>query len=434
MNTLGFEIFIVIFLILINGVFSMSEMAIVSSRKARLQQRADEGHRGSRIALELANNPSRFLSIIQIGITLISILVGAYGDATIGRELDKILSLIPFIAPYSNGLSMVIVIALITYITLIAGELIPKRIALTNAEYIAGLMAPLMKAVSVISSPLVHFLSITTEWSLRFMGIRQSQDLPVTEEEVKLMIEQGAQVGVFEATEQEMVERVFRLADQPVSAIMTPRMDVIWLDVNADTETLFETVSQHEFSHFPVIEDSPDNVIGMIFIRDLLGPVMRHEKVNLKKHLKPAQFIPESMSALEVLERFRKTGTHLALVIDEYGGFQGVVSIKDILEAIVGDLPIASEQSDPELVEREDGSLLVDGKMLVDDLKRHLEVKRLPHEEDGYYHTLGGLIMTHLGRIPVTGDYFDWHGYRFEVVDMDGRRVDKVLIAKQKSD
>ena len=428
MDSLSTQIFIIAALIIANGLFAMAEIAIVSARKARLQQRAEEGDEGARIALELANSPSRFLPTIQIGITLIGIFAGAFGGATIADKLAPELNRISWIAPHGGAVSLSIVVLTITFLSLIIGELVPKQIALQHAERISAAFAPAIRSLAWVASPLVHLLSLSTHLVLRLFGIKPSAETSVTEEEIKLMIEQGTQEGVFEPTEQEMVERVFRLGDRTVNALMTPRPDVIWLDLNDPPEEIQSKITSNSHTHYPVAEDQIDTIIGMVNSKDLLSQNLSCRPIDLRSVLQPALFIPESMSALDLLERFKKKRTHVALVIDEHGGFQGLITTSDVLEAIVGDIPTPGESEEADVIHREDGSWLVDGKVLADELKELLQKDELPFEDENLYQTLGGLVMAFLDRIPRSGNYFDWDGYRFEVVDMDGHRVDKVLI------
>jgi len=428
MDSLSTQIIIIVALIVANGLFSMAEIAIIYARKARLQQRADEGDPRSRIALELANSPSQFLSTVQIGITLVGILAGAYGGATIADKLAPELNRIAWIAPRGGAVSLFVVVLAITFLTLIIGELVPKQIGLQHAERIAAAFAPAMRSLAWVASPLVQLLSLSTQLVLRLCGIKPSTETSVTEEEIKLMIEQGTQEGVFEPTEQEMVERVFRLNDRTVNALMTPRPDVVWLDLQDPPEETQRKITSNSHTHYPVAEDQIDNIIGMVNSKDLLSQNLCCQPIDLRSVLRPALFIPETMSALDVLERFKKKRTHVALVIDEHGGFQGLVTTSDVLEAIVGDIPTPGETEEADVIRREDGSWLVDGKVLADELKEFLQRDELPFEDENLYQTLGGLMMAFLDRIPRSGDHFDWGGFRFEVVDMDGHRVDKVLI------
>jgi putative hemolysin len=428
MDSLTAQIVIVVALIAANGLFAMAEIAVVSARKARLQQRAEDGDRRAQAALELASAPGRFLSTIQIGITLVGILTGAFSGTTIADRLAPELNRIAWIAPHGAAVSLGLVVVAITFLTLIFGELVPKQVALNNAESISAAVAPFMRGLSRLAYPVVHLLSLTTALVLRLFRAPTAPETTVTEEEIKLMIEQGTQEGVFEPTEQEMVERVFRLGDRTVNALMTPRPEVVWLDPDEPSEDIQRKITGNTHTHYPVGEGRIDNIIGMVNSKDLLSQNLSCLPVDLRSVLRPALFIPESMSALEVLERFKQTHAHAACVIDEHGGFQGLVTTSDILEAIVGDIPARGEGGEADIIQREDGSWLVDGTVLADELKEFLAVDRLPFEGEHLYETLGGMVMAFLGRIPRSGEGFTWDGFRFEVMDMDGHRVDKVLI------
>jgi putative hemolysin len=428
MDSILIQFIIILAMIIANGLFAMAEIAVVSARKARLQQRAEEGDSGAKIALELANSPGRFLSTIQIGITLVGILAGAFGGAIIAEQLAPQLNRIAWIAPHGGAASLFVVVLGITYLSLILGELVPKQIALNHAERIAAAVAPFMRALSWFGAPLVHLLSFSTQVVLRAFGIKPSEETSVTEEEIKLMIEQGTLEGVFEPTEQEMVERVFRLGDRTVNALMTPRPDVVWLDPSDPPEEVQKKITANSHSHYPVADGQIDRIIGLVNSKDLLSQNLSCRPIDLRSVLRPALFIPESMSALDVLERFKQKRMHIAFVIDEHGGFQGVVTTSDILEAIVGDIPMPDETEEADIIQRDDGSWLVDGKVLADDLKELLQVSELPFEDENLYQTLGGLVMALMGRIPKSGDHLNWSGFRLEVMDMDGHRVDKVLI------
>lgn len=423
------EALIVILLLLANGVFAMSEIAIVSARRARLQQWASAGNIKARVALELANAPNQFLSTIQIGITLTGILAGAYGGATIARELAARLEDVAFLAPYRHIIALGFVVLSITYASLIIGELVPKRLALHSPERIAAAVAPAMRALSRLASPIVLLLSLSTDAVLRVLGVRPSVEPPVTEEEIRLLLEQGAQAGTLEAAEQAMVERVFRLGDRRVSGVMTPHTEIVWLDCDASPDEIRRTVTESVHSRFLVAEGTLDNVIGVVHAKDLLARAFVGQPIDLMALVQQPLYVPESMPALRVLELFKQSGTHLALVVDEYGGIQGLVTPSDILEAIVGDIPSAEELGDLQAVQREDGSWLLDGMLSVDEFKELFHLRVLPGEEHGVYQTLAGFVIMQLGRIPTVADHFEWQGLRFEVVDMDGNRIDKVLVA-----
>ncbi|MFB3765459.1 MAG: hemolysin family protein [Methanotrichaceae archaeon] len=423
-----YEIAIILLLVLINGIFVMSEIAIVSARKFRLQQRADEGDENARAALELANSPNRFLSTTQIGVTLIGTLAGAFGGATLANQVAVKLNAIPQVMPYSSPLSVAIVVLGITYLTLVIGELVPKRVGLNSPEKISSMMAAPMNVLSKIASPVIYILSGSTDLILSILKVKPTKEPPVTEEEVKILIDEGTRAGVFEETEQDIMERVFRLGDRRADTIMTPRSEIVWLDVEDAPEDIQRKISSGPYSLFPVCKRRLDNVLGIVQAKDLLSCTIKDLKVDLKSSLLPPQFIPESMRALRVLERFKQTGIHLAIVLDEYGSVRGIVTLTNILEAIVGDIPHIQELAEPQIVRRENGSWLVDGMLSVDEFKEALNIEELPGEESGIYQTMGGFMMTRLEKIPISGDHFSWNGYRFEVVDMDGHRVDKLLV------
>lgn len=428
MSNLVFEILVIFLLLLANGMFAMSEIAIVSARKTRLQQLAEEGNRGARAALMLTSDPNQFLATIQVGITLIGIFAGAFGGATIAEGLGKRLSTVPSIAPYGHAVAVGIVVLVITYFSLIIGELVPKRLALGNAERIASRVAVPMRLLSTFSSPIVRLLSFSTNIALRLLGVKHVPSPPVTPEELKVLIEQGRETGVFEEAEQDMIEGVLRLDERQVGAFMTPRTQIVWLDLEDSAEDIRRKINESQYSRFPVSKGSLDNVLGILRTKDLLAQSLACKPLDLRPLLRPARFMPETISALKAMELFRARGVHLALVTDEYGGIQGMVTHHDILEAIVGFIPSAGASAGPTAVQREDGSWLIDGLMDIDELKEIFDLKRLPGEEQGNYHTVGGFIMSQTSNIPSVGQYFEWGNLRFEVVDMDGRRVDKVLV------
>jgi putative hemolysin len=427
MNTPITEILILILLILTNGLFSLAEMAIVSARKVRLQQRAEDGSQGAKAALNLAAHPTRFLSTVQIGITLIGILSGAFGGATIAEWLAAYFARYPALQPYSEAIGVGIVVTLVTYFSLVIGELVPKRLALNNAEVIATSVAPLMEFIAKIAKPLVSLLSFSTELLVRLLGIKPTSEPAITEEEVKILIEQGRQTGIFEDVEQEIVERVFRLSDRTVNSLMTHRSEMVWLDAEDLLEVNIKKIVASGHSSFVVCEGEIDLVLGVLQVKNLLSEYASGLPVSIKTSLQMPPFVPEGMNALEVLERLRQLKTPLAVIVDEYGTVAGMFTLTDVLEAIVGDIPGIDDEGEAEAIHREDGSWLLDGMMSVDELQMLLDLDELPGEEMNY-DTVGGLFMAQLGRIPSVGDKFEWQNLRFEVVDMDGHRVDKVLI------
>jgi putative hemolysin len=382
MNEITSEIIIIFLLILVNGIFALSEMAIVSARKTRLQQKAQIGDKGAQAALALAQEPNRFLSTVQIGITLIGILTGAFGGATLAEEISAALTRIPWLAPYSEAIGVAIVVLVITFLSLVLGELVPKRLALNNAERFASLLAPTMSALSRLTRPAVQLLSISTDIVLRIMRAKPSGEPTVTEEEVRQMIYEGTRTGVFEAVEQEIVERVFRLGDRKVSTMMTYRTDVVWLEIDDPIDANLDKIVRSAHSRYPVRQGDMDTILGIIRVKDLYACIRTGETPNLRSLLKQALFIPEAMTALEVLEKFRQQKEHMALVIDEFGGVTGLVGLGDVLQAIVGDITTVGEEVEPQIVRREDGSLLLDGMLSIDELKDILHQKRFPEEDE----------------------------------------------------
>lgn len=429
MSSITFEILLIVLLIIANGVFASSEIAIVSARKVRLEQLAKRGNVNARLALKLANSPNDFLSAVQIGITLIGILSGAVGGATLSLRLEEFFKSIPPLASYSEPLSIGLVVTIITYLSLVVGELVPKRIGLNNPEQIACNVARPMQLLTKSTAPVVHLLSISTEWLLKLLGIRASDEPLVTEEEIKGLIEQGTQAGTFEEAEQEMVTRVFRLGDRPIRTLMTPRVAITWLDIDDPLPENQRKIMGNTYSRFPVAQGRLDNCIGTVRVKDFLCAHLSGKPIDFNQILQPPLFVAESTRALNVLEIFRQSGKHLALVTDEYGGIEGLVTLNDVVEAVVGDMP-SENLNEPKIIQREDGSWLVDGMLAIDDLKELLQREELPEENRGYYRTLAGFVMTSLGRIPSSGEHFEWSAFRFEVVDMDGARVDKVLVTR----
>ncbi|HOH06740.1 MAG TPA: hemolysin family protein [bacterium] len=422
------DIIVLLALSLANGVLAMSEIAVVSVRKTRLQQLANEGHKRAQSVLDLTNNPSRFLSTVQVGITLVGIMAGAFGGARFTEGLAQWLGKFEAIASYAHPLAFAIVVLIITYLTLILGELVPKQIALHNPEKTAGALTPTMQRLAWIARPAVAILSYSTDTVLRLFGVSKVAEQPVSEEEIKVMIDQGIEAGMFEEAERDMIESVFSLADKRAGALMTPRTDVVWLSTQDAPVETYKKILESEHSRFPVCEGSLDEVIGVVRAKDLLENAISSREIDLRKHMQPALYVPESAMALNVLETFKKQRQHIAIVVDEYGVMQGIVTIFDILEAIVGDIPSMDETDDrPGVQKRLDGSYLIDGLYYMEEFKELFEIDEdLPEESS--YQTLGGFVLMHLGRIPVATDFFEWSKWRFEVMDMDGTRVDKVLV------
>jgi putative hemolysin len=425
------QILIILVLLTFNGVFSMSEMAIVSARRTRLQEQARKGDKRAARVLALLEDPNHFLSTVQVGITLIGMFAGAFGGATLAEHLEPWLGRIAILAPYKEWVSVMLVVLAITYVSLIIGELVPKRLAMNNPENIAKIMARPMQIVSTIGSPIVKLLSLSTNAVLWILNVDIADEAPVTEEEIKVLIKQGTQAGTLEEVEREMIERVFRLGDKNVGALMTPRPDMEVIDLEDDIEEIMGQIHETIYSRLPIIDGDADEVTGILQIKDLIEDAVAGRPMDIQKHMLKPLLVPESMPALKVLELFKQSGMHIAIVINEYGATEGLVTLNDILEAIVGDLPSFDEEDEePEVRQREDGSFLMDGALSLEDFKHALDVEDLDEYEEDNYQTLAGLVMAHMGKIPEAGDSFEWKNLRFEVLDMDGNRIDKVMVSR----
>ena len=424
------EIAVILILILLNGLLAMSEIAIVSARKVRLEQRSQAGSASARTALELANQPNNFLSTVQIGITLVGVLSGAFAGATIAIPLQGLLeqTRIPFIITNSSVISVTLIVIAITYLSLILGELAPKQIALANPEAIAATIAPPMKRLSQLASPLVRLIGFSTNLVLKLLGVHPTSDPAVTEEEIKLLLKQAKRGGIIEPKEEEMIDQVFRLGDSRISSLITPRPDIHWLDLDDPEYRLKDQLANSSHSYYPVARGDLDNALGLIKTKDLLAQLLSGKPFDLGSELLKPLFLPENMHVLEAIERFRENKVQIALVIDEYGGVQGLLTTTDILEAIAGDFPELGEASPSQIVRRSDGSWLLDGRLAIDRFKDLLGLKTLERENERAYETLGGFVMTYLGRVPTEGDSFKLENYHLEVMDMDELRVDKVLV------
>ncbi len=421
---------IILLLIVLNGIFAMSEIAVVSSRKARLQRMAEDGSQGAAAALKLHSEPSRFLSTIQVGITSIGILSGAVGEAALADPLTQWLSQFPLLGESARVIALSLTVVLLTYMSVVVGELVPKQLALLGPEGIASLVARPMGWLSRLTAPLVWLFSASSGAILRLFGARRSDEPPVTDDEIKVLMGQGAEAGVFHESEQEIVSNVLRLDEQRVAAIMTPRKDMYLVDLAESEAEVRRQVAECPYARVVVCEDGLDRVLGILQRGDLLKPVLENAPFNVRKALRPPVYVPESVTTTHLLESLRRNRAQFALVIDEYGEVQGLVTLNDVLAAIVGDMPSQDDDGEQDVVEREDGSYLMDGGLSIERLKSVLEVKEeLPGEEENAFHTLGGLVMHQLGRVPVEADHFHLAGWRFEVVDMDKNRVDKVLLS-----
>ena len=414
-------------LILLNGAFSMAEMAVVSSRKARLQQLADDERRGAAAALALANHPSNFLATIQVGITLIGITSGAFGEAKLSRGVAAWLAQWPALAEHADAIAVTLVVAGITVASLIVGELAPKRLALLNPEGIASLVARPMQLLAKVVHPLVRALSLATEGLLRLFGVKDTGSTPVSEEEIEVLMEQGAEAGVFEEHEQRLVSRIFRLDRMRVAGIMTAAHDVVALDLEGDAAQNVRRIAEHGHSRYPVVRGDLRHIEGIVHARDLLADALGGRPFEVSRHLAAALAVPASASATRLMELFRRERQTLAMVVDERGNTVGLVTLNDVLEALVGDIATVETEEEREIVPRGDGTWLIDGSVTIERVKMTLDIEELPGEREGAYQTLAGFIMEQLGQVPAVGQHFESAHWRWEVVDMDERRIDRVL-------
>ena len=424
---------IVIFLLLflMSGIFSMFEVALVSSRKHRLQDLADRGSRGAKTALNMLKEPEKMLSIVQSGITLVSIISGAYGGITLTNSLAQVILQIGIATYYAHIISVFIVVCLITYLTLIFAELLPKTIALSNPEKFAISLSQFMHFVGILIYPLVFILSLSIKFLVKLLGLKNYAGPPVTEEELKILIKQGSEHGIIEKEESEMIREVFKFGDKTAYHLMTPSSDIVFLDKNDSDEVILDRILNSSFSRFPVCDDSIDHVIGIVALKDILRNYTVNKQFNLLETLSDPLYVPEVMPALNVVELFREKKVHIGIVVNEFGTTEGLITLHDISESILGDFPVLLDNERPEIFRREDGSLLVDGTIQLDDLKDELKIYEFPiSSESENISTLGGLAMILLNKVPEVGDTFNLSGYRFEVVDMDGQRVDKVLVSR----
>lgn len=426
---MGTEILIIVLLILLNGIFSMSEIAIVSARKTKLENAAKRGDAKAKAALDLANAPNKFLSTVQIGITLIGILTGMFGGESIADRLKIFFSTIPALASYSNAIAISLVVLLIGFFSLLFGELIPKRIGLTNPEKIARLTAGPMRIISRVTAPLVWLLSSVSDLIIKLFGIKKSEESVVTEEEIKALVAEGATSGSIDEVEQGIVERVFHLGDRKVGSLMTNKMDIVWLDIHDPKEVNAERIRSSVHTGFPVCDGDIDKMIGIVFSKEIIRYGIEVIVSNLKKHAKPPLFFPENMKAYKALEKFKESKTHVGTVVDEFGSVQGLVTMNDLLEALIDDVD-DTPGPDAEIIEREDGSWLVDALLPFQEFIHYFEIHNIDDLEYTGFHTVGGLVLHIAKKLPKTGETFTWKGYSIEVVDLDGRRIDKVLVKK----
>lgn len=425
---IGFEIVIILFLVVLNGLFAMSELALVSARRPRLEAMLRKGVPGARAAVALAAEPDRFLPTVQVGITLVGVLAGAYSGASLAGPLAGWLAGFPAVAPHGETLAFALVVMATTYLSLILGELVPKQLALRNPERLAALVAPFMDALSRVALPVIWLLRASSRLVLRLFGAGPPA-ARVTEEEVRAIVQEGAAAGAIAESEGRMIQRVLRLADRPVRALMTPRTEVAWIDRNDSAQAISARLKASPLSRFVVADQTIDNVLGIVQAKDLLNMMLDGEKLNIRRAIRTPLVLPDAMSGLAALDRLRNDRLGMALVVDEYGTFEGIVTAADLLEAIVGELHEGTADATPDVVRREDGSLLLDGMLPADEVKQELGLALLPDEGD--YHTLAGLLLHLFRRLPREGEGISHGGWWFEVVDMDGRRIDKVLARRE---
>lgn len=425
------ELLVVFVLTLVNGLLAMSELAIVSARKARLEARAAEGSRGARTALKLAEDPTGFLSTVQMGITLVGVVSGAFSGATLGARLGGWLNQFPVISPHGTTIAFTFVVVAITYLSLVIGELVPKRMALANPEGIAVVMAGPMRVLARIGAPVIWLLRVSTDAMLKLFHISVERDETVSEEEVRALISEGTEAGVFEPQEKEMIEGVLRLADRTVRVIMTPRTEVVWMDRAADIGSIAETIARSHHSRVLICDGGIDVPLGVLATRDLLDAALKGDAISLDAFLTAPIIVTDWTPVLRLIELFRREGVHFAVVVDEYGSTLGIVTPTDVLETIAGDLPERGEEEEPNVVRRSDGSWLIDAMMPIDEVEDRLALKGLSGEG---YATLAGFVIDRLGHLPQVGEWVMVAGVRFEVVDLDGRRIDKILVSLAATD
>lgn len=412
----------------------MAEMALVTVRKARLQKKADKGDETAKLTLELANNPNMVISIIQIGITMLTIILGAVGESNLRENLVRTLNGIPFLSLYSEAIAFFVVVVGITFISIVLGELVPKRLAFSFAEPIAMMAARPLTLLMIPMNPFVKLLSFSTDTIVALMGIKTKASDPVSEEEIKVLIEQASSAGVIEKSEKEMVNKIFTLNDTRAMDLMTPVTEIVWLSTHEKPERTFLTIRNSPHSHYPVHGKSREEVVGMVDVKEILEQVTAHQTVNLTSIVHEPLYVPETTKVGDVLEHFRQTNVHLALVVDEYGKTRGLITVNDIFEAIVGEIPdldeVEEEANDPSILQREENSWVVDGIVSLDEFEHRIGIHGMVNSIDEDIQTIGGFVMHHLDKVPKEGDILDWNGYRFEVIDMDRTRVDKVIVTK----
>jgi len=433
MNQVAFEITVIFLLLIANGVFAMAEIAVVSAKKARLRRLADQGQSNAQVALELAESPNRFLSTVQVGITLVGIFAGAFGGATLAAKLAQPIGQITFLAGYADKIAFGMVVAVITYFSLVLGELVPKRFGLSNPEGISMAVAKPMNWLSRVAGPLVSFLSISTEGLLRLLGFKPEKEVTVSEEEVRVLMQEGVRAGAFNKVESHIIHSALELDQLPVREIMTPRPKVIWLNQDDPHDQIWHKIVISNHSHFPVYRENRDNVVGIVSVKAIYANLAAKVGVDLKDLTTPPLIVPETQTVLQLVETFKQSGKHFAMVTDEFGNIVGLVTLNDVMEAIVGRFPSQGERAKPEAKKRDDGSWLIDAMIDLEAVEKALPGFKFGGGACTEYQTLAGFVVKTLGRVPREGETFEAEGYIFEVLDMDRHRVDKVLVMPTKT-
>lgn len=433
-GSVAVDILIILGLILLNGVFAMSELAVVSSKRIRLEKLSENGNQGARAALQLADSPSRFLSTVQIGITLIGIFNGAFGEASLVSRLTPEIAGIPSLSPYAEELALGIVVVSITFASIVLGELVPKRIAMQYPEAMAALIARPMQWLSRLMAPFVKLLTVVTEFFLRILRLHHAREAHVTEEEIAGLLREGTKAGLFERTEHDIVTRALRLDDMRLPALMTPRADLVYIELNDAAKENLAKIADSPYNRFPVCRGGFSHVVGIVNAGDLFEQSIRvgsTSRIDIVAVTRPALYVPESLSAMDLLETLKKHRTELALIVDEYGEIEGMVTMSDVMSVLVGDVSVINEEQEADAIERADGTWLIDGGVSLDRFREVFGTEvRFPDESSGVYHTLAGFVLTQLGHIPVAAEAFAWDSYRFEVVDMDRNRIDRLMVAR----
>jgi putative hemolysin len=425
---------VVLILLVLASLLAMAEVALTTARKSRLMEWINQGSKMARVALELVDTPYRYHSTIRIGITLVCVLAGALGGRMIAERVAVYISVVPILQPYSEVIAFGAAVFAIAFLLLTLGEMIPKRLAAIDPERVAVLVALPLRALATVSAPAVHILSTATDVVFRLFGAGPHRERPVTEEEITTLVQKGTEAGVFEETEQDMVEAVFRLGDKTARTLMTPRTQVTWLDLTDSPEEIGKKVSESGHSRFPVSDGNLDNIVGVVQAKDLLARTLTAEPIDLRSSVQEAVFVPVTAPALHLLDLFKRTGGHIVLIVDEHGGIAGLLTHHDMLQALAGEIPFGGSPAESKAVQRHDGSWLLDGMLSVEEFKEIFHLETLPGENRDAYQTLGGFLFTHMGRVPAAAEHFEWNDLRFEIVDMDGKRIDKVLVTSAPKD